>query len=277
VRGAESTNPGSIPNAAPRTEIYAWGFRNPWRFWFDPQTGKLWLGDVGEITYEEIDIVEKGKHHGWPWREAAHGWPNSKCQEIVPNVGDCVDPIYECSHNATTATEDGDCTSINAGLIVDSCTWPAPFKGLYFYGDNTRGTMWTLQPNAARDGVVTGSRKKIGSLAGSVPVSIRIGPDNNLYIAALPGRIVQIAPKTPATCPPGSDAGQDAGPPSDGGGIDSGSGGDGSTGGDGGTNGDTNSSSGCGCTVVGAQEMRFGGLALFGLAAFAAAGRRRRR
>ena len=276
--GAEATNPASIPNAAPRTEIYAWGFRNPWRFWFEPTTNKLWVADVGEISYEEIDIVEKGKHMGWPWREATHGWPNSKCQEIVPNVGDCVDPVYECSHSATTATEDGDCQSINGGLIVDSCTWSAPFKGLYYFGDNSRGTLWTVQPTAARDGIVKGSRKQIGKLAGAVPVSIRGGPDGNLYIAALPGRIIRLAPKTPATCPPGTDAGTDAGPPSDGGTNDSGSsGGDSSTNPDGGSGGDTGSSSGCGCTVVGAQDVRVGALAFAGLAAIVVTRRRRRR
>lgn len=287
--GAESTDPASIAKTAPRTDIWAWGFRNPWRSWFDPVTGNLWVGDVGEVTIEEIDIVQKGKHHGWPWREGHHGWPTSKCTEITPNVGDCVEPIYECEHGGGgTWTPDGNCTCMNGGMIIDSCNWPAPFKGLYFYGDCANGRVWTLQPNAARDGVVTGSRKQIGQIGGAVPVSFHTGPDGALYLGVLGGRVLRIFPKSPVTCP--ADAGVDATPPPDGGVKDSGTTGDGSTGhdgsvndsslgdastDDGGGNGDTGSSGGCGCTIVG-DDAGYGGVgALLGLAALAM--RRRRR
>jgi MYXO-CTERM domain-containing protein len=286
--GAESTDPASIPNTAPRTDIYAWGFRNPWRSWFDPVTGNLWVGDVGEITIEEIDIVQKGKHHGWPWREGTFGWPTNKCQDIVPNAGDCVDPIYDCQHGTDGSyLPDGNCTCMNGGQIIDSCDWPAPWKGLYFFGDCANGRLWTLQPNAARDGIVAGSRKQIGQLGGAVPVSFKNGPDGGLYIAALPGRIVRLSPKSPVTCPPG-DSGIDATPPPDGGKTDSGTTHDSSSGGDtstccdsatsdGGSGGDTGSSGGCGCTVVGAQNVYAGAFAIAGLAAVAIRRRRRRR
>jgi glucose/arabinose dehydrogenase len=48
--------------AGARTEIWAWAFAIPFRFSFDPQTGNLWVGDVGEVSYEEIDLVRKGQH-----------------------------------------------------------------------------------------------------------------------------------------------------------------------------------------------------------------------
>ena len=262
--------------AAPRTDLWAWGFRNPWRFWFDPVTGKQWVGDVGEITYEEVTIVEKGRHHGWPWREGAHGWPTSKCKDVQPDTGDCVEPVYDCSHDPTTASQDGDCKSITGGLIVDSCSWPAAFRGLYFFADNVHATLWTLQPTAARDGIVAKSRKNFGKLDGSIPVAMHLGPDGNLYVAALPGRVVRISPKAPIDCVvpdaggdvgpvvdtgpkpdtgprPDTGAGDGAGRPDTAGGdasFDAG-GNDGSVPDDGGPSADTGSSGGCGCALPG--------------------------
>jgi len=198
--------PGAL--AAPRTDIWSWGFRNPWRTWVDPVTGNLWVGDVGEVTYEEIAIVPKGKHMGWPWREGAHGYPVTECTKITPNVGNCVDPVYDCRHGAASGGVDGGCTSITGGAIIDACDWPTTFRGLYFFGDNANNALWTLQPNSTRDGIVAGSRKDFGSVTGG-PVSIRPGPDGQLYVASLGGRIVRFTPKTPVSC--GGDGGVDSG------------------------------------------------------------------
>ena len=63
--GIPKDNPFTGNNAGFKEEIYAYGFRNPWRFSFDSVTGKLWVGDVGQDRMEEIDIVEKGKNYGW--------------------------------------------------------------------------------------------------------------------------------------------------------------------------------------------------------------------
>ena len=203
-------SPGHL--GAPRVEIFAWGFRNPFRLWVDPMTGKVWAGDVGEISYEEITIVEPGRHHGWPWREGRHGWPTSKCQDvrIGTTVGnapiqdqDCVEPVYFCRHDGIPSLDvaaDGGCTAITGGQIVDSCDWPEPFRGRYYFADSSEGTIFALTPNAARDGI-TGGRVDIGSVTG-YPVALHTGNDGALYVAVLggQGRIARMTPKSPIVC-----------------------------------------------------------------------------
>ena len=180
--------------AAPRREIWAWGFRNPWRMAFDPATGRLWVGDVGEVTYEEVTVAQAGRHHGWPWREGAAGWPPSKCRETVPDAGECVEPAYVCRHGVAAGGVDGDCTSITGGVFLPGPRWPAPLRGRYLFADNVNGRVWTLEPDAARTGVVPGSRREVGRISGGGPVSLRVGPDGDVYVAVLPGRVVRISP-----------------------------------------------------------------------------------
>ena len=163
-------SPGSAPDPSnvtgiPRAEIWSWGFRNPFRFWFDAQTGRLWVGDVGEVSYEEVDLVTKGQHYGWPWREGAFGHPVTTCDNLGANGGgaDCVEPAYFCAHAGAAGNADGSCQSITGGVFVDSPAWPAPYRGRYFFGDNANGNVWTLTPNAARDGFVPGPRSDFGT------------------------------------------------------------------------------------------------------------------
>jgi len=194
-----------------RADIFAWGFRNPFRLWVDPLTGRVWVGDVGEISYEEVTIVRPGRHHGWPWREGGKGHPVSRCRDVRIGTGaggvairdgDCVDPAYYCRHAnpALDPAVDPGCGSITGGQIVDACTWPAPFRGKYVFGDNATGALWLLTPTAQRDGV-TGAREDFASISGA-PVAIHTGPDDALYVAVLGGRITRIAPKSAAPCTP---------------------------------------------------------------------------
>jgi glucose/arabinose dehydrogenase len=188
---------GAVP---PRRDLWAWGFRNPWRLGFDPVTGDLWAADVGEVTYEEISIVRRGRHHGWPWREGGRGWPPSQCEVSLPGGGDCVDPVYFCGRGAARGGVDGDCASVTGGAFAESDTWPADQRGRYWFADNGNGRFWSMRLTPARDGLVPGSRVLVREFDGGPPVSIRNGPDGALYLVLFSGRIVRYGPP-PAPAP----------------------------------------------------------------------------
>ncbi len=248
-------NAGST--GAPRKDIWAWGFRNPWRLWFDPKNGNLWVGDVGEITFEELNLVRKGKHYGWPYREGAAGGAVSSCGQTTPQSGDCVDPVYYCRHGGAAGGIDGQCTSINGGVIVDSCHWPDAFRGQYFFGDNANGYLYSLKLNATRDAVAGPNPRtligRIGTPNPPVPISFQVGPDGDLYVGiyvqpgqTAQGRIVKISPVNPIACDGGTGAGGGGG--SAGGGNGAGGGGIGEL--DGGS-----SAKGCGCISSGGSML----------------------
>ena len=186
---------GQAPTALapPRADIWAWGFRNPWRFVFDPETGLLWVADVGEVTYEELTIVQAGRHHGWPWLEGRHGWPVDKCRTSTPDTGDCVEPVYECRHGSAAADIDGGCGAITGGAFLTGPRWPEALRDRYVFGDSVTQDIWSVQLTPDRRSVVPGSRRRITHTAGA-PVSFRVGPDGDLFVAILPGQILRLSP-----------------------------------------------------------------------------------
>ena len=123
----------SVAGAKP--EIWAYGFRNPWRFSFDRETGDLWLGDVGQNLWEEINLVKKGRNYGWNVMEGTHCFrPRNGCNETGSEL-----PIVEYSSSQGC--------SVIGGYVYRGTRLPSLF-GAYLYGDFCRGTVWGLR----RDG-----------------------------------------------------------------------------------------------------------------------------
>ncbi|MDA0835909.1 MAG: PQQ-dependent sugar dehydrogenase [Planctomycetota bacterium] len=115
-----------FPGARP--EIWAHGFRNPWRFSFDEE-GRLWCGDVGQDIWEMIWLVEKGGNYGWSVQEGSHPFHPEK--PVGP--GPILPPVVEHHHT--------ECRSITGGYMYNGEKHPE-LKGVYFYGDHEYGTIW---------------------------------------------------------------------------------------------------------------------------------------
>ncbi len=121
-----------------RPEIWAYGLRNPWRFSFDRLTGELWIADVGQNQWEEVNVQPAGsrggENYGWPIMEGTHCFQASTCAQeglILP---------------ATEYSHDLGC-SITGGYVYRGVAQPA-LHGVYFYGDYCTGRIWGLAPAA---------------------------------------------------------------------------------------------------------------------------------
>lgn len=98
--GFTSWHNAAIAPSTIRTEIYATGLRNPFRFTIDAPTGRIFLGDVGQGGYEEMNIIAKGGDYGWSWREGLHAFTNGPSPTSPPGSGfNPVNPIYEYDHS----------------------------------------------------------------------------------------------------------------------------------------------------------------------------------
>jgi glucose/arabinose dehydrogenase len=143
-------------------EIYAHGIRNPWRFAFDKQTGRLWCGDVGQELWEEVFVVTSGGNYGWSSREGTHAFGN---RPTVENVGNPIEPVWEYDHQIGK--------SITGGRVYRSSRQPQ-LSGKYLYADYVTGRIWALSFDPAT-GKATRNEQVI---ADSIPV-LAFGEDQS--------------------------------------------------------------------------------------------------
>lgn len=118
-----------------RGEIWAYGLRNPWRFSFDRQTGDLYIGDVGQGKWEEIDFQpansDGGENYGWNIMEGNHCYGADTCDQAGLTL-----PIWEYDHDLGR--------SVTGGFVYRGASYPS-MQGFYFYADFSSGRIWGLQ------------------------------------------------------------------------------------------------------------------------------------
>jgi quinoprotein glucose dehydrogenase len=162
------------------SEKYAYGLRNVWGMSFDPETGKLWIGEVGQNIWEEINIVTKGGNYGWNIRESMHkfdeanakpgpGRTVAQANKPDPKEGrdDLIDPIWEYHHDIGK--------SITGGVVYRGKRVPE-LVGHYLYADYVSGKVWALKYDE-KTGKVVANRPIAGAKANPNPPVMTIGTD----------------------------------------------------------------------------------------------------
>jgi len=175
-----SSSPYRIPadnpfaNDAPnKGEIWAYGFRNPWRFSFDRVGRTLFAGDVGQGDWEEVDIVRKGLNYGWNIMEGFHCYPpGSQCDKAGLTL-----PIAEYSHSEGEA--------IVGGYVYHGAAIPS-LQGVYVFADYISGKIWALRQ-------VSGSWKRsVLMSSGKIISSMGQDASGELYVLDYNGAVYKI-------------------------------------------------------------------------------------
>ena len=159
---------------------YTKGMRNPWRFSFDRANGNLWIGDVGQNAWEEIDRLSAGRpagaNLGWSGYEGTHLYNSARAARM--DKSKLVWPVNQYSHSVGYA--------VIGGYVYRGSAIPA-LRGYYLFADEVSGRVWMMKGAA-------GSRVRAPGLDGNVPHPSSFGQDaaGELYIVSLDGAVYKI-------------------------------------------------------------------------------------
>jgi glucose/arabinose dehydrogenase len=167
-------NPFSAGGGAP--EIWAYGFRNPWRFSFDISSSRLFLGDVGQDQFEEVDIVQGGANYGWNTMEGLHCFnPSSGC-----NMSGLTLPILEYNHSEGAA--------VIGGFVYRGSTIPE-LAGSYVMADFVSGRIWYATESSG-----TWARTLLLSTGRNIS-SLGRDASGEIYVVDYTGSLLKVVPQ----------------------------------------------------------------------------------
>ena len=195
--GIPASNPFAGATAG-ADEVWDYGLRNPWRFSFDRQTGDLYIGDVGQNLWEEVDFEPAGsaggRNYGWDCREGANDYDDTQDVVNMPPVynTDCpgrtfTDPVLQYGH--------GPECSITGGYVYRGRV-PSSLTGHYVFSDFCSGTIWQT---SAADGW---PRQPLAVPANGSLTSFGEGDTGRLYVTYLGGTLDWLTPYTFSDVPP---------------------------------------------------------------------------
>ncbi|HEV8559728.1 MAG TPA: PA14 domain-containing protein [Actinophytocola sp.] len=166
--------------------IWAYGFRNPWRFQFDSATGEMFGGDVGDFSFEEVNHIVRAGNYGWPLKEGV----------CASNCAGFIDPIHAYPHNGASA-------SVTGGPIYRGTMFPPEYQGNLFFADYAQGFIKRAVLDAGGNAT---SVQDFDTTAGSV-VDMKIAPDGSMYFVTFyPGAIYRVTYNTTSHVPVASAA-----------------------------------------------------------------------
>jgi len=172
-----------VGRAGWRGEIWAYGLRNVWRFSFDRLGGELWAGDVGQSSWEEIDLVAKGRNYGWSRMEGFHCFPpGADCNPAEYDL-----PVFEYDRSQGN--------SVTGGFVYRGPGLP-DLQGWYVYGDFASRRVWALRRRP--DGP---PEHQLLATASSAVASFGEDESGELYVVGFDGRLWRFAARDPAAAP----------------------------------------------------------------------------
>ena len=166
-----------MPAAAGLPEIWYWGLRNPWRTSFDRANGDLWIGDVGQGSFEEIDVARQGTSNlnfGWNVMEGSHCYSAQRCDSDGLTL-----PVSDYGRDAG-------CTVIG-GYVYRGDRYPF-LVGTYLFSDYCTGTIFAL--DAASNGLT--APMVVGAGSGGGISAFGEDADGELYVTRLAGEVLRV-------------------------------------------------------------------------------------
>ncbi len=186
----EKDRPYSVPKDNPfvsvadaKPEIWAFGFRNPWRMTFDKQTGHLWVGQNGQDLWEQVYVVERGGNYGWSVQEGSHPF----YLERPRGPGDIRPPVVEHHHV--------EARSLTGGVVYYGSKLPE-LQGAYIYGDYSTGKVWGVRYNGKQ---VTWHKELVDTPFAIVGFAET--PDGDLVVIDQHTGFYKLEPNPPPTAP----------------------------------------------------------------------------
>jgi glucose/arabinose dehydrogenase len=164
-------NPFAGNNDGYREEIFAYGLRNPWRISFDLSSGRLWAGDVGQNSYEEVDVIEKGKNYGWNIMEGKHCYsPPSNCTQSGLTL-----PVFDYGR--------AEGISITGGYVYRGPNLKG-LVGKYIYADYGSKIVWAYDYSSK-------SNTLLFKAGFNIP-TFGIDEDKELYLCGFDGKVYKM-------------------------------------------------------------------------------------